>query len=263
MWLLLFLVLLVLGVFGLHQVHLGVIVLHYHAINDKTGKEEIIAVRPDDFTWHMNYLKKAGYTVIPLEQAVQYLTEGTKIPKKAVAISFDDGYVDNFTNAFPILNEFDYPATVFLATGEIGGVNIWDLDKGYAKLKLMDWEQILTLEESDMTVMPHTVHHVDLTKVPVAKMKEEINQAKDALEQRLERPMPYFSYPYSGVNDKVVQEVQAAGFQAAFTSAFGTNLYKRTDLYRIKRMPIKEIHKGFWGRLFFVVELKLCSLFPW
>lgn len=262
-WIWFVVVLLVLGLFFLlHRAHLGVIVLHYHAINDRTGKEEEIAVRPDDFAWHMNYLKKAGYYVIPLQQAVEYLAKGSKLPPKAVTISFDDGYMDNYEKAFPILKKHNYPATVFVATGEIGGVNRWDLDKGFAELRLMDWEQIFTLEDKGVAVMPHTVHHADLTKVSAARRTEEITQAKEVLENRLGRETPYFSYPDSGVNDEVVAEVKRAGFEAAFTSSFGTNVCKKMDLYRIRRMPVKEIHKGFWGRLLFVIELKLCSLYP-
>lgn len=258
------LVVVVIGLFLLlHRSHFGVIVLHYHAINERTaGKEGEIAVRPGDFAWHMNYLKKGGYNVIPLKQAVEYLTEGSKLPPKAVVISFDDGYMDNYEKAFPILKNHDYPATVFVATGEIGGVNRWDLDKGFAELRLMDWEQILTLEDQGITVMPHTVHHVDLTTISQARRKAEITQSKKVLEDRLGREAPYFSYPDSGVNDEVVEEVKKAGFEAAFTSSFGTNMYEKVDPYRIRRMPVKEIHKGFWGRLLFVIELKLCSLYP-
>lgn len=262
-WIWLVVVILVVGLFFLlHRTHFGVVVLHYHTINERTGKEEKIAVRPEDFAWHMDYLKKAGYHVIPLQQAVEYLATGAKLPHKAVAISFDDGYMDNFEKAFPILKKHDYPATVFVATGEIGGVNRWDLDKGFAQLRLMDWEQIITLEDQGITVMPHTVHHVDLTTVSQARRIEEISQSKEVLEDRLGRKTPYFSYPDSGVNEEVVAEVKKAGFEAAFTSSFGTNVYEKADLYRIRRMPVQEIHKGFWGRLLFVIELKLCSLYP-
>jgi peptidoglycan/xylan/chitin deacetylase (PgdA/CDA1 family) len=261
-WIWLVVVFLVIGLLFLNRAHFGVIVLHYHAINDRTGKEEIIAVRPEDFAWHMEYLKKAGYNVIPLKQAVEYLSEGTELPRKAVTISFDDGYMDNYKNAFPILKKHNYPATVFVATGEVGGINRWDLGRGFAELALMDWDQIITLEEKGIAVMPHTVHHVDLTTVSKVRRKEEINLSKKVLEDHLGREVTYFSYPDSGVNDEVVAEVKKAGFGAAFTSSFGTNVYKKADLYRIRRMPVKEIHKGFWGRLLFVIELKLCSLYP-
>lgn len=262
-WVFMVLLILLAIVILAHYLHFGVVVLHYHALNDKTGMEEIIAITPDDFNWHMAYLKKAGYTVVALEDAVHYLSNGGKLPKKAVAISFDDGYMDNYEKAFPILRKYNYPATVFIATGEIGGVNTWDLGKGYPELRLMDWEQVFTLEKQNIAVMPHTVHHVDLTKLTADKLVEEIHGSKETLEKRLGKPTPYFSYPYDKVNKTVVDEVVNAGFEAAFTGSFGTNVSGKTDLYRIKRMPVKEIHRGFWGRLLFVAELKLVSLFPW
>lgn len=174
---------------------------------DKKGMEENIAIRPDDFAWHMNYLKKAGYNVVSLDDAVQYLAESTKLPKKAVAISFDDGYMDNYKSAVPVLRKLQYPATVFVATSEIGGVNTWDLPKGYPQLRLMDWEQILSLEEQNVTVMPHTVHHKDLTKVSANERRLEITQSKETLEAHLGKPVSLFSYPYDGVDARVVEEV--------------------------------------------------------
>lgn len=247
---------------GFHPAHRGVVILHYHSVNYAQGRESLIAVTPEDFAWHLAYLEKAGYNVVTLAQAVAYLEGEKKLPPKAVAITFDDGYQDNYTLALPLLKKRGFPATVFMVTGEIGGVNSWDIPKGYPSLNLLDWEEIALLEERGVSVMPHSVHHLNLTKLPPAEALGELVESKAVLEERLGGERPYFAYPYGSLNQKVVDTVQTAGYKGAFTSSPGTNVFGKTDIYRIRRMPIKEEHQGFWGHLLFALALKLNSLYP-
>lgn len=250
------------GLLALHRAHRGVIILHYHGINYAQGPEKLISIEPEDFAWQMQYLQTAGYSVVTLEQAVDYLSKGRRLPPKAVAITFDDGYADNYEQALPILKKHNYPATIFVVTGEIGGTNSWDQDIGFAKLELLSWEQIDELAKNQVSVMPHTVHHLNLTKLSKADAARELAESKAVLEERLALPPAYFAYPYGSLNQAVVDLVKDAGFTAAFTSSPGTNIPSKTDIYRIRRLPVKKDHRGFWGRLLFVWELKLSSLFP-
>lgn len=256
------LVLVGIGLLAAHRAHRGVVILHYHAVNDFSGKEKLVSVRPADFAWQLDYLERAGYSVVSVAEAVNYLQTGEKLPPKAVAITFDDGYQDNYEHALPLLKEHGFPASIFVVTGEIQGSNSWDTPKGFKELSLLSWRELEELSQNNVSIMPHSVNHLNLTKLDPEAVEQELVESKAVLESRLGGSRPYFAYPYGSLNQDVVNATKAAGYSAAFTSSPGTNVYKKTDLYRIRRMPIKETHRGFWGRLLFILELKLNSLHP-
>jgi peptidoglycan/xylan/chitin deacetylase (PgdA/CDA1 family) len=253
-------ILLALGlILGLHDWHRGVVILHYHSVSSDKGNEEKIRVFPNDFEWQMDYLKRAGYHVVTLQKAVDYLQRGGQLPSKSVAITFDDGYEDNYTQAFPILKKYHYPATIFMVTGEVGGTNSWDKNKMPTK-RLLNWTQIEEMQKGGISFQAHTVHHLNITKIPQEKAKSELAESKRVLEKHLKTNMDFFAYPFGSISKKTVQLVRETGFKAAFTSSPGINAYGETDSFRIRRMPVKEIQGGFWGHLFFKSELKFSWL---
>jgi len=101
-------------------------ILAYHRIVDISENNkylydrELISASASDFEWQMNYIKK-NYEPISFTQFTEYLIGNTKLPKKAVLVTFDDGFNDNYHTAYPILKKLNVPATIFLSTGYIGG----------------------------------------------------------------------------------------------------------------------------------------------
>ena len=94
------------------------IVLMYHAIAESLHSEEKkFACTPSNFRKQMNYLKTAGYHIVSLHEIVDVYEKGKELPEKSVAITFDDGYIDMYENAFPVLKELGYPATLFVVSG--------------------------------------------------------------------------------------------------------------------------------------------------
>src|SRR3989344_8598117 len=89
----------------------GISILTYHSISDA---EIDIAVRPEIFEQHLSEFKKKGYTFVSLAEAAEWLKSGGPLPHRAIALTFDDGYADFETNAFPILEHFKAPATMFV-----------------------------------------------------------------------------------------------------------------------------------------------------
>ncbi|ATW24329.1 polysaccharide deacetylase family protein [Candidatus Formimonas warabiya] len=236
----------------------GVVILHYHAVNNDQASEELIRVTPEDFDWQMNHLKKWGYHVVSLQQAVKYLKDGKPLPRKAVAITFDDGYEDNFGEAFPLLRKYAYPATIFMVTGQVGGQNSWDKGRVPRK-KMLNWDQIKWMETNGISFQAHTVHHLNLTKIPVKQVQYEISASQDALERHLTNHVNFLAYPYGSINPDVVQ-IAKKEFEAAFSSSPGAAVYGNTDLFKIRRMSVKEMHSGAWGHWLFVMELRLSWL---
>jgi len=89
-------------------------ILMYHSIS---GGDNSLCVTPENFARQMSFLKEKGYTVISMESLVRAVNNGKKFLPRTVVITFDDGFEDNFTRAFPVLAKYDMPATIFLVTG--------------------------------------------------------------------------------------------------------------------------------------------------
>ena len=102
---------------------IGVPVLNYHQVNSE--ENDMLSVPVEEFEAQMAYLEESGYTTITPDQLRDFLTDGTPLPEKPVLITFDDGYKDNYTNAFPILKKHHMTATIFLVTDYIGRFEQW------------------------------------------------------------------------------------------------------------------------------------------
>lgn len=184
-------------------------VLYYHSVMVEPGNE--LRIPPEQFEVQIRYLSEYGYHVISLDQLYQfYYTNGT-LPDNPVVITFDDGYEDNYTNAYPILKKYGYTATVFAVTSYISS-------KGY-----MSWDQLQELEDNGWQIEGHTINHPYLVKdkLSTASLKRELREAKDILEKRFGRSVRFFAYPYGDYNANVVREVKEAGYLMAFTTERG------------------------------------------
>lgn len=105
-----------------------VAILMYHRVSLKRDAWSLEPISPQGFEMQMRYFCR-NYEIIPLDKLVEYMTQGIPLPKKAVVITFDDGYKDNYRNAYPILKKYHIPATIFLTTGHIGTGNLFWWDK--------------------------------------------------------------------------------------------------------------------------------------
>jgi peptidoglycan/xylan/chitin deacetylase (PgdA/CDA1 family) len=205
----------------------------------------------------MQYLSKA-YNPISLERIAQHIQNGTSLPSKAVAVTFDDGYQDNYENAYPILKEYNIPATVFLTTGFIGTGQIPAWDKGYytaEKTLMLSWQQVREMGDGGISFGSHTLTHPFLTRIPRKQARKEIHLSKDIIEQQTGRPVTTFSYPSGNFDSYVKEIVEEAGHSAAVSTIPGYNS-AQDDLYALKRNVIQL--QSFCHRLFplsFLAEL--------
>ena len=115
----------------------GVPILYYHSIQ-KNGENELM-MNPELFRSQMQWLKDNNYTSLTLEELYNYIKFNTPVPEKSVVITLDDGYVDNYTNAMPIINEFDFDATIFMVSDFINNPNFLTENqlKELEKIKLL------------------------------------------------------------------------------------------------------------------------------
>ncbi|MEK9153419.1 MAG: polysaccharide deacetylase family protein, partial [Patescibacteria group bacterium] len=148
-----------LNVFALVVPKKRVAILMYHSVERNNIPS---TVSPENFAQQMAYLQKKQYQVISLASLVDILEKKQPLPAKAVVISFDDGYQDNFIFAWPILQKYNFPATIFLTNGTVGGEKI---KKNGQRLKMLAWPEIAKMQNSGLiNFQPHTISHPRLSE---------------------------------------------------------------------------------------------------
>jgi peptidoglycan/xylan/chitin deacetylase (PgdA/CDA1 family) len=210
-----------------------------------------------DFENQMQYLSKV-YNPISLEKMAQHIQNGTSLPSKAVAVTFDDGYRDNYENAYPILKKYDIPGTFFLITDYIGTGEIPAWDKGYyiaEKILMLSWEQVREMSDNGISFGSHTLTHPFLTKISRKQVQKEIHFSKDIIEQRIGKPVTSFAYPSGDFDSDIKEIVKKTGYSAAVSTISGYNCASN-DAYELRRNVIQlqsVYHKLF--PLSFLVEI--------
>jgi peptidoglycan/xylan/chitin deacetylase (PgdA/CDA1 family) len=152
----------------------------------------------------MYYLVANKYNVVPLGAVVDALQGKGSVPPHAVAITFDDGWLSQFDNALPILEQLHFPATFFIITHQVG--------LGTAYMKLGD---LKALQREGMTIASHTQTHPDLSKVSAAQLRDEVVGSRQDLQKMLGVTTDLIAYPYGCWNDRVAAVVKSAGYRAA------------------------------------------------
>lgn len=204
-------------------------VLYYHSIDYEKGNE--LRIPKEKFREEMNLLRDNGYTTLTMNEFYNFLAYNKPIPKKSVVITLDDGYEDNYENAFPILKEFGFKATIFIITGAIdNGKNI------------LTSSQLREMEHYGIDIESHTVNHDKLDKLTYNEQLSTLKNSKNFLEKLLGKRVNYIAYPYGEWNGDTVKAVKAAGYKLAFTTASGW-ANKNEGLYTLSRVYISANHK--------------------
>lgn len=204
------------------------LILMYHMVRKpKTSEEVRYACPPKRFYRHLAWLKRHR-PLVSLAQVEAALAGEANLPEGAVAITLDDGHGDNYTNAFPILQELEIPATVFLATGYLGKTNQWM--RSFSQFPMLTWEQVREMHRHGIAFGAHTVTHPRLPELDPKQAKQEISDSKRAIEDALGRPCRYFAYPYGALDNRCRQLVADAGFTLACSTRSGFNHLERDPL---------------------------------
>ncbi len=176
-------------------------ILLYHHVAE-TSPPSRYYVSPAVFEDQIHSLIAWGYTPISLSRLVQALSKGARLPKRPVVVTFDDGNLDVYQNAFPILRQYGITATFFVIVDQIGV-------KDYIQL-----DQLQDLLAAGWEIGSHTKTHADLNQVGV-NLDSEINQSRRELEDLLDTQVLSFSFPYGLTNPYATKMVREAGYQSA------------------------------------------------
>lgn len=198
-------------------------VLNYHKVDNFYHE---LSLSPHEFDEQMNYLYANGYHTITPDQLTAYLTHGRALPEKPVLITFDDGYKDNYTNAYPIMKKYGFTAAIFLITGFIGS------DDRY-----MTWDQAREMQKDGFVFGSHSVTHRPLTKLTPDQIRQELVESRTEMERQLGRKPRYFAYPTGTYSLAIEDLVRETGYRGAFTVRYG-QVGIESDPYAMERIPI-------------------------
>lgn len=195
------------------------------------------ACPPELFEKHIVSLRKNGFVPVSLDAIENYLKINAPLPEKAVAITLDDGFEDNYTNAFPILAKHRIPATIFLATGSLDGHNHWMALRNFPPRKMLNWEQIQAMVQHNISFGAHTVNHLKLPELPIDSARYEISASKQEIENRLGQSCKHFAYPYGLFGTKIIKVVEDSGFTLACSTLSGFN-NAQTNPLSLRRIEV-------------------------
>jgi peptidoglycan/xylan/chitin deacetylase (PgdA/CDA1 family) len=192
-------------------------VLNYHSIGVTQGNT--LVLDPKKLTRQMEFLAEQGYSPLTLSNFILLLEKKKTAPAKPVLLTFDDGYLDNYEQAMPILKLHGFPATIFISPGTIG-------QEGK-----LNWEQVKEMHEAGWDIQPHGMTHPHLPELTAAQQKEEIMQSRRQIEQQLGTNADIFCYPYGEFNKQTLKILKDEGFRYAFTIRQGRTTSTQEPFY--------------------------------
>jgi peptidoglycan/xylan/chitin deacetylase (PgdA/CDA1 family) len=195
-------------------------ILTYHQITAEVPPANLrFAVSLNQFKRQMRYLHENGYASLSLTEMLCRSDSVRSQWRKTFVLTFDDGYENFYTLAYPILRSHGFTATVFLITDKIFKQND---PKREADNRYLTWEQIELLHKDDFSFGSHTCSHAMLTKLPRDAIQRELVNSKACLEARLGQEIPWLSYPYAASNSEIQNMSQEIGYRAAFGGSLGS-----------------------------------------
>lgn len=211
-------------------------ILMYHYIGDNPNPKDVarysLSVSPEKFDAQMDYLSKNGYTPITLDTLYGIFNRQTDAPPKPIVLTFDDGYIDFYTTAFPILKKHNFHAVSFVITGSVG--------KSY----YMNWDQIREIQSTGLvTFEGHASTHKSLTYLNSNQLIKELSESKRVLESQTGYPVNFINYPNGASNEFVRNVALKTGYVGGVGTWYGRASGPSLNLPRIRitgQMTLKD-----------------------
>jgi len=205
-----------------------IVILMYHSVDSTDDRH---AVNPEEFKHQMEYLRK-NYAIVTLNEILDFIQGKRNLPRKAVSITFDDGYHDFYSNVYPYLSMNGLPATVFVTTGYVSGE--WPLSS--SSPKTLTWNEIEEMSKNNIEIGAHTVTHPNLQKIGIREAEDEIVKSRGEIEKHIKKCVDFFSYPFGKYRPDIVDEVKSLGFKAAVGG--GGTIRKDACVFTLNRIQV-------------------------
>ena len=201
-------------------------ILIYHHIREfadtDSASDKTFIVSPQNLAEQFQYLTDNNFTTISFQNLIDYFKGKFELPAKPVIISFDDGVVTQYQNAFNLLNQHHLKATFFIFTNPIG-----------RSQNYMTWEQLQELVTAGMEIGSHGHYHLYLTKITDPELDRELTDSKKIIENHLGISVNAIAHPFGIYNDHIIEAMKTAGYLAARDIVNGVS-HKKEDLFKLK-----------------------------
>ena len=215
------------------------VILQYHHVSETLPA--VTSVSANTFTKHLNYLKEHNFNVIPLNELISALKQGKALDDKTLAITFDDGYNNNYEQAAPILEKFGYQYTIFV------NPKVIDEQAGY----VMGWDKLRELAKKGALIANHSAEHNYLHKKREnetqsqwrERTKNDILSSQQRIKEEIGHDYKYLAYPYGEFNNQLQALVTELGFIGIGQHSGAVN--QHSNFSRLPRFPAS----GFYSKL--------------
>jgi len=239
-------------------------ILVYHSIMKVPKNKDTlrITVPPKLFQMQLAYLLSSGYSIVSMDNLLDYMSNDKPVSNKKIVLTFDDGFDDNFDYSYNILKKNGLTATYFLTCNYIGSNRVFPwYDENSPYGKPITWEEVSRMASDGMGIGSHTLTHINLGRIShdTGKLYEEIKTSKEMLEDKLKMPVRYFSYPFGckGSYNAITEDIiKKSGYKAACVDIFGVNK-KNDNIFELKRTRID------WNDTLFRFRMKIEGAYDW
>jgi peptidoglycan/xylan/chitin deacetylase (PgdA/CDA1 family) len=235
----------------------------YHHVSPHRG--DTVTVTPEVFEGQMHHLGEAGYRTLTAGELLSFVSGELTLQGKAVVITFDDGWLDNYLYAFPVLKKYQLNATVFLITDRTDMASgrtatLPDrvpthneskalIEQGEAYRVALNWKLVGEMEGSGLVKFySHTRSHRKCDTLSEKELLRELEESKRIMEEKLGRPCPYLCWPYGRYDQHALNTAKDVGYRGLFTTEHGV-VQAGSDPFAIKRIVVKDNTEWFRKRM--------------
>ena len=204
----------------------------YHYIRDVPHDNSLtdrLSVSAETFEKQLVQVKKLGYTSITFTDLINYIYKGIQLPSKPIILSFDDGYDNHYTQAYPLLTKYNLKGNFAIITGNVG------------KMGYMTWDQVKILKAAGFEIDSHSVTHPNLSLASLQRLIYELSESKKVLDSLLHQNTQVLVYPSGKFNAEVEKAAKDQGYLLARSTLYSLNF----DLHLPYEVPGLEIMTGF------------------
>ncbi|MGH2594169.1 MAG: polysaccharide deacetylase family protein [Anaerolineae bacterium] len=211
--------------------HVPILMYHYISIPPSPADKLRVdlSVVPDDFDAQMKWLTENNYHTITFTDLYYYLAVGTPLPDNPIILTFDDGYVDHYENAWPILQRYNLAGTFFILAGPAD----------VASPRYLTWDMIAEMSAAGQDIQVHGRDHVDMRRRTNEFLYFQIVGARQAIEAHIGKPAPFFAYPAGRYDANTLRFLEKYDFWMAITATKGGRIHTLDAPLELTRVRIR------------------------
>ncbi len=187
-------------------------ILMYHSCKENYPVENSsLYVTPEAFEQQIIDILEMGYTFVNFYEVLDYMNGTGTLPEKPIILTFDDGYLDNYVNVYPILQKYNAKATIFVVTSAL---NDEDVEYNEDEIQYMTWKQAIEMQNSGLVnIESHTHNHYNLMNLTESEVYDELILSKNMINSKMGKDTFIISLPFGAGNSRIAQQCRDAGYE--------------------------------------------------